>query len=291
MTPAASGSDGQAATAQGAGVQGSGAQTVAADGQTPIPLANEDAVAEDGLAPDTATANDTLPHDLSPWSMFLAADAIVKTVMIGLALASLLTWTICLVKSQELRSARKRIHRLSHTLSDCRSLSDAVQAVQDVKRRTDTSLLEAALLETRLSSGAVGADGLKERVESRLHRLELASAQRLGKGTGILATIGSTAPFIGLFGTVWGIMNAFIGISHANTTNLAVVAPGIAEALLATAMGLVAAIPAVVIYNIFARGTTGYRVLVGDASAEILRLVSRDLDHDSLPIRKTAAAE
>ena len=98
------------------------------------------------------------------------------------------------------------------------------------------------------------------------------------RGTGVLATIGATAPFVGLFGTVWGIMNSFIGISKSQTTNLAVVAPGIAEALLATALGLAAAIPAVVIYNVFARSIAGYRAQLGDASAEVLRLVSRDLD-------------
>ncbi len=106
------------------------------------------------------------------------------------------------------------------------------------------------------------------------------------------ATIGATAPFVGLFGTVWGIMNSFIGISKSQTTNLAVVAPGIAEALLATAMGLVAAIPAVMIFNMFARSITGYRAMLGDASAELNRMVSRDLDHDVLvraPLR--AAAE
>jgi biopolymer transport protein ExbB len=99
---------------------------------------------------------------------------------------------------------------------------------------------------------------------------------RILRGTGVLATIGATAPFVGLFGTVWGIMNSFIGISKSHTTNLAVVAPGIAEALLATAFGLAAAIPAVVIYNIFARSIAGYRALLGDAAAEVLRLVSRD---------------
>ena len=94
-------------------------------------------------------------------------------------------------------------------------------------------------------------------------------------GTGVLATIGSTAPFVGLFGTVWGIMNSFLGISRLHTTNLAVVAPGIAEALLATAMGLIAAIPAVIIYNVLVRGITGYRALLGDASAQVLLLLSR----------------
>ena len=102
------------------------------------------------------------------------------------------------------------------------------------------------------------------------------------RGTGLLATIGSTAPFVGLFGTVWGIMNAFIGISQAQTTNLAVVAPGIAEALLATAIGLVAVIPAVVIYNHFARAITGYRQALADAAAAVERLLSRDLDFRKL---------
>jgi biopolymer transport protein ExbB len=113
----------------------------------------------------------------------------------------------------------------------------------------------------------------------------------MAKGTGLLATIGATAPFVGLFGTVWGIMNSFIGISKAQTTNLAVVAPGIAEALLATAIGLFAAIPAVIIYNLFARWTAGYRALVGDAAAEVLRLVSRDLDRGSTHLRRARAAE
>jgi len=100
----------------------------------------------------------------------------------------------------------------------------------------------------------------------------------MNRGTGVLATIGATAPFVGLFGTVWGIMNSFIGISKTNTTNLAVVAPGIAEALLATAFGLVAAIPAVMIYNAFARSITSYRAILGDGTAEVLRHLSRDLD-------------
>ena len=106
------------------------------------------------------------------------------------------------------------------------------------------------------------------------------------RGTAIIATIGSTAPFVGLFGTVWGIMDSFIGISKTYTTNLAVVAPGIAEALLATAMGLVAAIPAVMIYNAFARAVTAYRAQLGDAAAEVLRHVSRDLDRDASSLPK-----
>jgi biopolymer transport protein ExbB len=101
---------------------------------------------------------------------------------------------------------------------------------------------------------------------------------------GSLATVGAIAPFVGLFGTVWGIMNSFIGISRAHTTNLAIVAPGIAEALLATAFGLAAAIPAVVIYNVFARSTGSYRAVLSDASVAILRLLSRDLERGALPL-------
>src|SRR5262249_8579759 len=136
----------------------------------------------------------------------------------------------------------------------------------------------AAIAEIRLSADALEKDSLKERIASRLERIEAALGRKISRGTGVLATIGATAPFIGLFGTVWGLMNRFLGISKPHTTTLAIVAPGIAEALLATAFGLAAAIPAVVIYNVFARSTAGYRALLGDTSAEILRLVSRDLD-------------
>jgi len=138
-------------------------------------------------------------------------------------------------------------------------------------------LLEAAHGEAE-RSGGLPPDGIKERVAANLSRIEARAGRQMMQGTGLLATIGATAPFVGLFGTVWGIMNAFIGISRSQTTNLAVVAPGIAEALLATAIGLVAAIPAVVIYNVFARAIAGYRALLADGSAEIMRHLSRDLD-------------
>jgi biopolymer transport protein ExbB len=122
----------------------------------------------------------------------------------------------------------------------------------------------------------------------QLERIEVAASRHIARGMGVLATIGATAPFVGLFGTVWGIMNSFIGISKAHTTNLAVVAPGIAEALLATALGLVAAVPAVVIYNMFARSITGYRALLSDASAQVIRHVSRDLDRKRLSLPHAA---
>ena len=230
------------------------------------------AIAQTLPAPDAAL---NLPRDLSPWGMFMAADIVVKAVMVGLAFASVLTWTIWLAKAIELLNARRRLRGAIAALAQARSFDEAAAAMRE---RSDSvgALLRAAADELRLSAGAL-AD-VKERIASRLERIEAASGRAMIRGTGLLATIGATAPFVGLFGTVWGIMNSFIGISKAQTTNLAVVAPGIAEALLATAFGLVAAIPAVVIYNWFSRSIGAYRALLGDAAAEVLRLVSRDLD-------------
>ncbi|MBZ9717148.1 tonB-system energizer ExbB [Mesorhizobium sp. AD1-1] len=235
----------------------------------------------------------TLPHDLSPWGMFMAADIVVKAVMIGLAFASLVTWTIWLAKSLELFGGKLRIRRAVRAIGEAATLKQAGSTL-DRSGGPGALLVRAAEEETALSAGAldhVSGDGLKERVTSRLSRIEAAAARRMSCGTGVLATIGSTAPFVGLFGTVWGIMNAFIGISQAQTTNLAVVAPGIAEALLATAMGLVAAIPAVVIYNVFARSIAGYRQILADASAGVERLVSRDLDFRTVAPAAPLAAE
>ena len=231
---------------------------------------------------ETATANTEAPldeallsHDMSPWGMFQNADVIVRGVMIGLALASVLTWTIWLSKGIELLAAKRRLQAELRSLKQARSLSEAQRTHQGGLSQL---LIEDAQHELELSAQARGNDGIKERVSFRLERLVAASGRQMSKGTGVLATIGSTAPFVGLFGTVWGIMNSFIGIAKSQTTNLAVVAPGIAEALLATALGLVAAIPAVVIYNVFARSITGYKAQVADASAQVLLLVSRDLD-------------
>jgi biopolymer transport protein ExbB len=222
-----------------------------------------------------------LPDALSPWGMFLQADVIVKAVMIGLALASMATWTVLLVKTIQLRSARREGRGALATVLSARSLLDAARQIAD-QRNAVARLLAAAEDEVEKSRG-LPADGIKERVAWQLERIEAAAAQRIGRGMGILATVGAVAPFVGLFGTVWGIMNSFIGISRAHTTNLAVVAPGIAEALLATAFGLVAAIPAVVIYNAFARSTGTYRSVLADSSVAILRLLSRDLDRSALP--------
>jgi len=257
-----------------------------ANGQTEpataaAPPAPPPAAAPSTPAAEHSVATAELPQDLSPWGMFLHADIIVKTVMIGLALASLATWTVFIAKSLELHSARRAVRQGLRILNTAATFA---QAHEQLRSGTSpiTQLIQAAGSEIRFSANSRG-DGLKERIAWQLERLELKASRKIARGTGVLATIGSTAPFIGLFGTVWGIMNSFIGISNSHTTNLAVVAPGIAQALLATAFGLVAAIPAVMIYNVLARRTAHYRALLGDASAQVMRLVSRDLDRTKLP--------
>ena len=217
--------------------------------------------------------NPLLPHNLSPWGMFLNADIVVKAVMIGLAVASLATWTVWLAKTIEIRIASRMARRRMKMLEAGGSFADAARACSGA-RDAIAQLISSTAREAQLSDGMFD-DGFKERVALRLERVEAAMTRQVSRGVGILATIGATAPFVGLFGTVWGIMNSFIGISESHTTNLAVVAPGIAEALLATAFGLVAAIPAVVIYNHLARVIAGYRTLLGDASAQLLLLISR----------------
>jgi biopolymer transport protein ExbB len=232
-------------------------------------------------------------RELSPWSMFLSADILVKAVMIGLAFASLVTWTIFLAKMFELSLVQHRLRAALGKIGDSRSLAEA-QFALGASGTVLSSLLAAAMREARLSAGISSDAGVKERAASSFAEIVRAESRRIRIGMGLLATIGATSPFVGLFGTVWGIMNSFIGISKSQTTNLAVVAPGIAEALLATAFGLVAAIPAVIIYNHFARVTKGYLELVGRSSGAAGRLLSRDLDRThvgALTASKSRAAE
>ncbi|WP_277759843.1 tonB-system energizer ExbB [Pseudomonas sp. A34-9] len=245
------------------------------------PVATDPVQAVDAAdVPEVLEADNSLgmAHDLSPWGMYQNADIIVKIVMIGLAIASIITWTIWIAKGFELMGAKRRLRGEIAALKKATTLKEA-SATAGKEGTLANLLVHDALEEMRLSVNSREKEGIKERVSFRLERLVAACGRNMSSGTGVLATIGSTAPFVGLFGTVWGIMNSFIGIAKTQTTNLAVVAPGIAEALLATALGLVAAIPAVVIYNVFARSIAGYKAQVSDASAEVLLLVSRDLDH------------
>jgi biopolymer transport protein ExbB len=229
-------------------------------------------------------------RELSPWSMFMSADIIVKAVMIGLAFASLVTWTIFVAKMIELTFIQRKLRGALAKIADARSLAEA-QFALGTKQGVLASLLAAAMREGRLSAGISSDAGIKERAASSFGEIVRAEARRIRFGMGLLATIGATSPFVGLFGTVWGIMNSFIGISKSQTTNLAVVAPGIAEALLATAFGLVAAIPAVIIYNHFSRVTKTYLELVNRASGAAGRLLSRDLDRTHGGSHSRAAAE
>ena len=256
----------------------------------------------DSAIPNTAAAKPTeqrpggetidgalLPHDLSPWGMFLNADIVVKAVIIGLAFASLVTWTVFIAKSLELGSARGHAHRALKILAGSSTLAEAAEQLRDGKDAA-SRLMQAATQEIRLSADLQG-EGLKERIALLLQRIELANSRKISRGTGVLATIGSTAPFVGLFGTVWGIMASFIGIARSQATNLAAVAPGIAEALLTTAVGLAAAVPAVLIYNAFTRSIAGYRVLLAEVSNAAACLLSLEIERLQVEGMQTARGE
>jgi biopolymer transport protein ExbB len=258
---------------------------VAAPQSTPV--AADTSTASDGAS---RALNSTAPglRELSPWSMFMSADIIVKGVIIGLVFASLITWTVAIAKTVELSVLQGKVRRGLRKIAEARSLAEAQLALGG-KDGVLSSFLNAAMREARLSGGISSDSGIKERAASSFAEITRAESRRIRVGMGLLATIGSTGPFVGLFGTVWGIMNSFIGISKSQTTNLAVVAPGIAEALLATAVGLAAAIPAVIIYNHFSRVTKSYLELVGRASGAAARLLSRDLDRSHGGIHARAA--
>lgn len=232
-------------------------------------------VTETQIAPPS---NPLITHDLSPMGMYHAADWVVKGVMLSLLAASILTWAVFLFKQVQLMKATRRTQKLLTELVDAESLENAKQTTQPFKG-VESSLISATQHELQLSSlGSASENGIKERVQLRLERVQAELGRSMTSLTGILATIGSVGPFVGLFGTVWGIMNAFIGIAKSQNTTLVVVAPGIAEALLATAIGLVTAIPAVVIYNYFTRKISGYKAQLADVSVALMILVSRDLD-------------
>jgi biopolymer transport protein ExbB len=247
-----------------------------------------------GLRPATSTEppHRELPSELSPWGMFLAADIIVKAVMVGLAAASFLVWTIWIAKWAQLWLGRYRLRQDIAAITGQSSIDAAGDALL-YRRSLALEMLEAARSE-RDSSGGVLRPATLERISSRLADLELRTSRDVRGGLSFLATVGSTGPFVGLFGTVWGIMNSFIGISKSQTTNLAVVAPGIAEALLATAIGLVAAIPAVILYNNLGKGIGSFRRLAKETRGEVERIASREMEGPA-PARKfpslAAAAE
>lgn len=245
------------------------------------------AVAQDGDATSSvASLHDALTawlaaasaDHLSPIGMFMAADWVVKAVMLSLAFASVVTWMIFAAKMVDLAVARRKLAGQYRVLDTHASLTP-YRSERVKKAGVLSHMIRAALREHASTGDDINLkDGIKDRVASELMRIEAGAARKKATAVGILANIGATAPFVGLFGTVWGIMNSFISITESKTTNLAVVAPGIAEALLATAIGLVAAIPAVIFYNLITRAISGYRVMLADSAALVERTLSRDLD-------------
>ena len=229
-----------------------------------------------------------IPANLSVGGMFMAADWIVKLVMIGLLIASLVTWTVFVAKVLELRKATANQQAIHDGVIALRSLGDA-KANSAV---ASSPLVREAGEELALSADALSdTDGIKERVVSRFERHEAAEARRMTRGVNVVATIGATAPFVGLFGTVWGIMTSFAGIAEAQDTSLAVVAPGIAEALAATAYGLAAAIPATIGFNrigaAFGRLGADLSDHVDQTAVRLVRLAPGALD--AAAVKKEAA--
>jgi biopolymer transport protein ExbB len=221
----------------------------------------------------------TLPVDLTFGGMVANAGPVVRAVLAGLALASVLSWTVALAKGVEALAARRGAARGLQALA---SASDLAEATARLGTAPGPCAALLGIARREAASSDLWPESAQERAGWRLERVVAGASRRLARGTGVLATIGATAPFVGLFGTVWGIMEAFIGISRSQTSSLAVVAPGIAEALLTTALGLVAAIPAVILYNLLVRAVAAHRAALSDAAAETMALLSREFDRQRL---------
>jgi biopolymer transport protein ExbB len=223
---------------------------------------------------------------ITPISMFMDAGMVVKVVMIGLILASIFSWTLLLIKMFEFGALGRTTDRFLEAFRGARTIADMrrVATSDDFDGNPLADMAAAATEEIELSRQA-GLSVTGDHRDSALHRAQTAVAAvqsglagRLSGGQQFLASVGSTGPFVGLFGTVYGIMNSFIGIAESNTTNLAVVAPGIAEALLATGIGLFAAIPAVIFYNYFNTRIAAYGTRSDGFNAELINAISRQLD-------------
>ena len=258
-----------------------------ADANATAPDANATAAAPAANATgDAAPATIKNAGKLTPVQMFIDATPIVKAVMIGLLLCSVLSWTLLVVKSFEFMSLNKSSDRFVEAFRGARSVADInrLSTSEEFEGNPLADMAAAASGEVELSRQA-GLQVTGEHRDTTMHRAQAAVsavqaglAKRLSGGMQFLASVGSSGPFIGLFGTVYGIMNSFIGIANTNTTNLAVVAPGIAEALLATGIGLFAAIPAVIFYNYFQTRIAAFGTRTEGFVAELLNAISRQLD-------------
>jgi biopolymer transport protein TolQ len=243
--------------------------------------------------PVTASASAALAHTLTPIELFLQADAIVKSVIILLIIASAWGWAVIAEKIVRLRILHKRADRLIASIQD--GLPVYVVAESFAAESPNDPLVQvynAMVEENARSADLIYTEGQRESLQDRVHRVaQLASTSALDHLQARLpglATIGAVAPFVGLFGTVWGIMNSFQGIAASNNTSLAVVAPGIAEALFATALGLVAAIPAVIFYNRISGdiGAYGKRLtsFIGVFEVELSRQLSKRGERNGLRV-------
>lgn len=224
-------------------------------------------------------------HDLSIWGLFMQADVVVKAVMVLLVLASVWSWAVMIDKTLLLRRLRRKADQFEEAFWSGGSLSELFERLE--KRANDpvSHIFVAAMGEwhrTGNRAELVRSDGARAGLQQRIERVMDLSLNRdmetVERNMGFLASVGSAAPFIGLFGTVWGIMNAFTSIAASNSTSLAVVAPGIAEALFATALGLVAAIPAVLAYNKLSSDTARYAARLESFAGEFSALLSRQLE-------------
>ena len=268
------------------------AAPAAADAAAAAPAADAAAAPAAAAPADAAPAGDVAPAtiehagQLTVMQMFMDAQPVVKVVMIGLVLASILSWTLLVTKLVEFGSLNKVSDRFVEAFRGAKSVNDMgrIALSDEFEGNPLADMAAAATQEVELSRQAGLAVSGAHR-ETTLHRAEMAVGavqanlgKRLSSGMQFLASVGSSGPFIGLFGTVYGIMNSFIGIANTNTTNLAVVAPGIAEALLATGIGLFAAIPAVIFYNYFQTRVSAYGARTEGFVAELMNAISRQLD-------------
>ena len=223
---------------------------------------------------------------LTPIQMFLDAEPVVKVVMVGLLLCSVFSWTLLVTKLIEFGSLNKASDRFLEAFRGARSIPDIarISTSEEFEGNPMADMAAAASSEVEVSRQAGLAvsgdyrDSTVSRASAAVAAVQAGLAKRLSAGMQFLASVGSSGPFIGLFGTVYGIMNSFIGIANTNTTNLAVVAPGIAEALLATGIGLFAAIPSVIFYNFFQTRISAYGTRTEGFVAELMNAISRQLD-------------
>ena len=282
----------------GAAVLMASSPVLAQDAAAPAPATAEATTTEAPATDAAPAATETDPEsvadavggeghgDITPISMFMEAGIVVKIVMIGLLVASIFSWVILIIKIIEFAGLNSKTDRFLESFRGARSIADMrkIATADEFDGNPLADMAAAATEEVELSRQAglsvtgEHRDSAITRASTAVSAVQSGLAGRLSGGQQFLASVGSSGPFVGLFGTVYGVMNSFIGIAQSNTTNLAVVAPGIAEALLATGIGLFAAIPAVIFYNYFNTRIAAYGTRSDGFAAELLNAISRQLD-------------